>query len=277
MKILFKTLVALVLIIVLTYAAVAYLAGGIGNKPGRALTIRNSTDTLLFAHRGITLGYPENSREAILAAKKKGYKALEVDVRKSADGEFVLFHDENCSRLLGIDTAISQLTLQEIKQFNLIMDKDTTRSKVMTLDELLTEFRNDFIIYYDLKLKYFTDADELVLILETHDALKRSVIASTSAPLIFYLEYHYPILTTALEGFDTGKEWMYRFIPNNLKPDFLSGFASKIDEKQVEWLKKHELLHTRIVYGVDSTNYNTMLTLGLKNMIIDHYPELVIP
>jgi glycerophosphoryl diester phosphodiesterase len=147
---------------------------------------------------------------------------------------------------------------------------------VLTVKEMLDEFGNDFIFYFDLKLQNINDADELVYLIETYDLSRSVIIASTSAPVIFHLEYHYPVITTALEGFNAGKEWMFFLIPKNLKPDYLSGFASKINAKHVDWLQQHDLLHARIVYGADSSNYQSLLDLGARNMIIDYWPNLEI-
>lgn len=274
MKTFLKMLLLLLVLVLIAYGVVAFIAGGFGAKPANALTLTNAGPQFLFAHRGIATTFPENSREAIALAKKKGFKGLEVDIRKSADNEFIVFHDENCSRLLGVNANVADLTTSQIKKFNLLFGKDTSLSYVLTVKELLDEFKGDFTFYFDFKLKNVNDADELVYLIETYDLSRSVIIASTSAPVIFHLEYNYPAFLTALEGFDSGKEWMYFFIPKDLKPDFLSGFASKIDEQHITWLQKQELLSSRIVYGVDSSNYQQLVSLGLSNFIIDYFNSL---
>jgi len=275
-KALAKIFILLFVLIILAYFVLVFLQGGFGNKPATQKPMWSANDMFLFAHRGVASDFPENSREAIALAKKKGFKGLEVDIRKSADGEFIVFHDENSSRLLGLNALVSDLTVAQIRKFNLLVNGDTSTSRVLTVKEMLDEFGNDFIYYFDLKLKNINDADELVYLIETYDLSRSVIIASTSAPVIFHLEYHYPVITTALEGFDAGKEWMYFLIPKNLKPDYLSGFASKVNEKHVSWLKEKELLDSRIVYGVDSANYQQVLDEGLKNLIIDYYNSLAL-
>ena len=52
---------------------------------------------------------------------------------------------------------------------------------MLTVKELLDEFKDDFIFYFDLKLKNVNDADELVYLIETYDLSKSVIIASTSA------------------------------------------------------------------------------------------------
>jgi glycerophosphoryl diester phosphodiesterase len=277
LKSIFKALFILIILIILVYAALVYFQGGFGKKDPVFLPAKNQDAVLLFAHRGVTEKFPENSREAIEQARKMKFRGLEVDIRKSADNQFILFHDEGAERLLGIDTNIYNLTTKQIKASKLLFKNDTSKSVVMTLPELLDEYHGDFIIYLDMKLKGIPEVDELVHLIWTYDLSGSVIIANVNPLVIFYVEYNYPAIMTALEGFDAGKEWMWRLIPKDLKPDFLSGFASKVDEKHVEWLKKKDLLGSRIVYGVDSTNYQKMVDLGVKKMIVDYWPGLPIP
>ncbi len=52
-----------------------------------------------FAHRALHApGRPENSRAAVLAAIE-GRWAIELDVQMSADGQAMVFHDYDLSRL----------------------------------------------------------------------------------------------------------------------------------------------------------------------------------
>ncbi|NTV84073.1 MAG: glycerophosphodiester phosphodiesterase family protein [Bacteroidales bacterium] len=276
-KVFLRIILVLISLVVILYFIFMFLEGGFGKKPATILPVKNENVPLLFAHRGVTTGFPENSRGAIEQAKKLKFKGLEVDIRKSADQEFILFHDEDALRLLGTEGKVAELTLAQLKNYRLLFNKDTSISKVLTLKELLDEYRDDFVIYLDMKLKGMNDVDELIHLIWTYDISSQVIVASTNPMVIFYLEYNYPALQTALEGFNAGKEWIYYLIPKNLKPDFYSSFADKVNNKHMEWLKKQDLLSSRIVYGVDSTNYQALVDLGLKNMIIDYWPALQVP
>jgi glycerophosphoryl diester phosphodiesterase len=50
-------------------------------------------EPLVIAHRGRPLPLPENSLQGIAAAYEQGADAVEIDVRRSLDGEAVLMHD----------------------------------------------------------------------------------------------------------------------------------------------------------------------------------------
>ena len=65
---------------------------------------------VFIAHRGFfdaALGVPENSMAAFRRAVGHGY-GIELDVQLSADGQLVVFHDENLRRMCGIDRLVRE-------------------------------------------------------------------------------------------------------------------------------------------------------------------------
>ena len=55
----------------------------------------------LYGHRGAAAHEPENTLRSFRAALRAGADAIETDVRLSADGEVVVFHDANGARTCG--------------------------------------------------------------------------------------------------------------------------------------------------------------------------------
>ncbi len=79
----------------------------------------NALKNKQFAHRGLWgEDIPENSLAAFAEAKEEGYGA-ELDVRLTADGEVVVFHDADLIRMCGCPQKVSELTLQELKELRL--------------------------------------------------------------------------------------------------------------------------------------------------------------
>ena len=65
----------------------------------------------LIAHRGLhdlEKGIPENTVPAFKLAVARGY-GIEFDVRECADESLVIAHDDNLSRMAGIDRCISRM------------------------------------------------------------------------------------------------------------------------------------------------------------------------
>lgn len=68
-----------------------------------------------FAHRGLHRGsdFPENSLIAFAAALEFG-AGIECDLRLTADGQIVVFHDADAKRMCGSSLCIGQSTLAEL-------------------------------------------------------------------------------------------------------------------------------------------------------------------
>jgi glycerophosphoryl diester phosphodiesterase len=62
-----------------------------------------------IAHRGDSSSAPENTIEAFEAAVAAGSDLIEVDVRRTADGEAAIIHDETALRTTGIDAPVAAL------------------------------------------------------------------------------------------------------------------------------------------------------------------------
>lgn len=91
----------------------------------------------VWAHRGCSMQYPENSIEAFLqAANTPGIVGVELDVQLTKDGEVVVFHDENVSRVTNGNMGIVEYTLKELKEL-WIVPGDERQTKIPTLREVL--------------------------------------------------------------------------------------------------------------------------------------------
>lgn len=110
----------------------------------------------VVAHRGAWHGAPENSLAAIENAIRLGCEIVELDVRKSADGELFLMHDDTLARMAGIDRDAETFTMAELQAFALREDdggegRAFTDQRIPTLREALEVIRGR--IFADLDLK----------------------------------------------------------------------------------------------------------------------------
>jgi len=86
----------------------------------------------IFAHRGYSSKYLENTLEAFKACLELDIYGIELDVQFSKDKEIVVFHDENIKRLTGIDKFLKDLTFNELKSL-----KFSDGQTFLSLDEYL--------------------------------------------------------------------------------------------------------------------------------------------
>src|SRR5580693_8567760 len=69
-----------------------------------------SAMTAVFAHRGRTDGFAENTLEAFAEAKRLGADGVELDVRLTADGALAVHHDPTIDGL----GPVADLTVPEL-------------------------------------------------------------------------------------------------------------------------------------------------------------------
>ncbi|MGX5679804.1 glycerophosphodiester phosphodiesterase [Schumannella luteola] len=89
--------------------------------------------TLVIAHRGASSEAPEQSRAAYELALAQGADGVECDVRVTADGEVVCFHDATLDRTLGMPGSVVELTLEQLRALD---------PGLLTLGELLQLLRD---------------------------------------------------------------------------------------------------------------------------------------
>lgn len=70
--------------------------------------------TRIFAHRGYSALYPENTMIAFRKAIETGCDGIELDVQLSRDGHLVVFHDEAVDRTTDGTGLVRELTLGEL-------------------------------------------------------------------------------------------------------------------------------------------------------------------
>lgn len=102
-----------------------------------------------IAHRGLYAAdqsVPENSIKAFSAAAEAGYGA-ELDVRLSADGEVVVFHDDTLARACGDGRRVDELTLEELRKLSLF----GTEQRIPLFSEALAVTAKDRPLVVEVK------------------------------------------------------------------------------------------------------------------------------
>jgi glycerophosphoryl diester phosphodiesterase len=72
----------------------------------------------IVAHRGASHEAPENTIAAFKRAYTLGAEAVELDVRVTQDGEVVVIHDATTLRIGGVDRAVADQTLAELRKLD---------------------------------------------------------------------------------------------------------------------------------------------------------------
>ncbi len=82
----------------------------------------------IVAHRGLSGLEKENTNAAFVAAGNRSYFGIETDVRKTADGYYVLNHDAHFKRVAGENLVIAESSLALVQSV-VLTDTDGTKTR----------------------------------------------------------------------------------------------------------------------------------------------------
>lgn len=114
---------------------------------------------MIVSHRGkYGGGIVENTLEAFDLALKSGADIIEADVGRTADGEFIMFHDDELGRLTSLSEPVSEASLEMIRSLKLRnVNGEPTRFIANTLDEFLEHMKNRCLINLDRCFEYLDE------------------------------------------------------------------------------------------------------------------------
>lgn len=119
----------------------------------------NLNKTLLLGHRGARGEAVENTLTGFEYAQRlnpQGLAGVEFDVQLSADGQLIVFHDDNLQRMCGQQSRIDQLTLAEIQRYH------QDGHPLITLDRAYQALTNFSYIELEIKTHERTNHTQLV-------------------------------------------------------------------------------------------------------------------
>ena len=166
------------------------------------LNIAYSSRATVTAHRGDSAHAPENTMAAIRLAHENQADIIEIDVRETADGAYVVIHDESPYRTTGVKGKIGRMTLEQVKRLDAgsYFSEEYAGERIPTLIEVLTYAKeNDIFLNIELKPAQ-TDhnyVEGIVDLIHQFEFEDQCVLASMSYKSIKRVKELDPDITTA--------------------------------------------------------------------------------
>ena len=92
------------------------------------IRIEKKDKPLMIAHRGLSGLEKENTASAFVAAGHHTYFGIETDVHRTADGRFIIIHDDNTKRVSGDEVSVEETCFDTLRSIRLI-DTDGTKGR----------------------------------------------------------------------------------------------------------------------------------------------------
>jgi len=154
---------------------------------------------MVTAHRSAHLVHPENSLAAIRDAIEIGADIIELDVRKTKDGVYVLLHDKNIDRTTRNKGNVSSYTFDQLKKIPLLQNGQPTDERIPTFESALRTAKDRIMIDIDFKLDSTEDAINVCKMIREAGMQKQV--------LFFVYDYRY---TTTIDSIDNSISVMPR-------------------------------------------------------------------
>jgi glycerophosphoryl diester phosphodiesterase len=232
---------------------------------------------LIAAHRSAHLVHPENSLAAIRDAIEIGADIIELDVRKTKDGVYILLHDENIDRTTTAKGAVSNYTYDQLNAIPLLQNGQPTHERIPTFESALRAAKGRIMVDIDFKLDSTEDAINICKLIREAGMQKQV--------LFFVYDYHY---TSVIDSIDNSiavmpraynKEQVLDILKNykvpviHVDPGFYNDtLMSQIMSHNVRvWLNalgKFDELEKK----QKNSGYDSLLTMKTVNVIQTDYP-----
>ena len=83
------------------------------------LPFSNKEGIKMIAHRGASGLETENTCASFVVAGSKTYYGIETDVHLTADGQFILIHDDDLKRVANLNLPVEESTFERLRQIRL--------------------------------------------------------------------------------------------------------------------------------------------------------------
>ena len=150
----------------------------------------------MVAHRGVSGLERENTCAAFVAAGNRSYFGVETDIHRTADGQYIVFHDDNLARLLGDERVVEEMRFDELRALRLTDLDGNARGDLLlpTLAEYVNickKYDKDCVL--EIKNHFEPeDIDNVIAIIREIGWLERTVFISFDLPNMLCIRERLP-------------------------------------------------------------------------------------
>ena len=151
----------------------------------------------MIAHRGLSGIELENTCSAFVAAGNRSYFGIETDVHVTADGQYIIIHDDTTKRVGLDDLTVENSTFETLRSLRLA-DKDGKRGRKDLLLPSLAEYTQICKKYEKisvLELKNHmepADIDGIIDVINQEGWLEKTIFISFDLPNVVYVKEKLP-------------------------------------------------------------------------------------
>lgn len=236
--------------------------------------ISHPREMRIFAHRGASRQYPENTLIAFEAALHMGANGIECDVQLTKDGQVVIFHDISLQRTTNGSGLVRQHTLSQLKKLDAgsWFDPRFRHTPIPSLEEVLRWLKSqpsNVCVNIELKNVIIPQPDlekKLIHTIRKHGLLSQTIFSTYNMKSLIKIKKIEPTAKTALLYFGRLNEpWK---VAKQIHAQYVHPPADQTNEELVQFCHREGLeVHPYGVNDVDTMRY--VANLGVEGMITE--------
>ncbi len=227
----------------------------------------NTKSIQIIGHRGSAAPFQGNTLEAILYGILSGAKMIEIDLRLSKDKEVILSHDENLSKIAGINKNISDKTWEELSLLQIKKKKEIFR--LARLKDVFKSVPGDIQFYLEIKTSIFLHssgwdkklADKVISLIKKEKIKKDKFLdlsLEKNTDILGHISKHNSLRPKLVVGFAAET--------NSLKNNSLK----KLSEKNCDWIIANDISKNDIGFESDFNK----VSIFYKNNSEENLPKM---
>lgn len=236
------------------------------------IKIPDKKQVQMVAHRGCSGLEQENTNSAFIAAGNRSYFGIETDIHATADGNFIIIHDDTTTRVAGENLVVEESTYEELRNLQLLQKdgkKGRTDLRLSNLEEYIGLCK-----YYDkvavLELKGHLTKEavwEICDRIQAMDYLENVIFISFAIMNLVYVREKLPNQAAQYLVTECNEETYARILKHKLDLDIYYPRVTKelVDKCHKDGMKvncwtcdKVEDAERLISYGVDFITSNIL-------------------
>jgi len=200
-----------------------------------------SNKILIIGHRGASNSAPENTLKAFQKAIDLNADFIEFDLHETKDGELVIIHDEDVSRITGKKGLVKEMSLHELQLLDF-----GEGERIPTLQELIALTKGKIQLNCEIKVKDI--GKKTIKILHDSNMVDSTIISSFDHQELLKIQKFDPLLRLgSLEPtkYETNYDWntkkeMIQFCVNK-KLYAIHPLYPIVDQKFVDFAHKNNV------------------------------------
>lgn len=232
---------------------------------------------VVIAHRGEHQRHHENTLGAIDGAIEAGADFVELDVRRSKDGRYLLMHDSTVDRMTDGHGAVVSLTWNELEKLS-VHDRslpDVPPARIPSFEEALARCRDRIHIYLDFKAG---NREQVANLIRKAGMAKQVLVYDGVGQIATWRKVapEFPLIISPPESAASGVPALEAFLTENpceVLDDNWSGWTQ-------ETVRKADSLSSRVWPDIQMRDegpayWKRVLAVGFTGVQTDHPRELI--